>query len=793
MEKRFVLFLVLSLAILLGYTALMQWLTPPPALVAEKNAEKNPAGADDGPQLEQPEAPSPEKTPDQLAPATDATSSPMPVEASPTETPPQEPPDVATTVAPQRQWISFGSYAAGSGYNLLVTLNSQGAALERVELTARDAAGKLLYRQLDEKYGYLGHLALTPRQTGGSYVVNVVGAGTPAALATPGDTSFGVGLQQGDVLVRVDDVPVLYAAQLDERLSTKKPGETIALTVERDIAGATKSTTYLATLDVRPLELIRPEPLHPNETSPHPLSCLLTLNQKVAQDNVAITSTSSGIWRTQVAEDGQSVEFHFPLDAVTLEKLGGRGPLEIVKRYRLDKPGDLAAGAGYHLQLEVELQNQSAEPIQLAYRLDGPNGLPTEGWWYSTKIHPHMFYGAGARDVICGTDRQGFQLVGCPELYKLAKNKQPPRALFGADEPEVNRTVRFLSVDTQYFAAILSPRSENGPSTSTFARAEAFALGDVATQPKGYSRTTNVSFNLQSDTIQVPAGGSFQQQFQLFLGPKEPALLQSYGLSDAMYYGWDVFAFVAIRLGWLLHVFQSWTGNWGVAIIMLTVIVRGCMFPISRKAAKNAAMMQELAPELRKIAEKHKSDMEKRAKAQQELFRQHNYNPMGGCWLMFLQLPIFIGLYRCIAVDIKLRDAALVPGWEWSSNLAGPDQLLFWKNYLPTFLASETGLLGPYLNILPLLTVGLFLVHQKLFTPPATDEQTQMQLTMMKYMTVFMGVLFFKVAAGLCIYFIASSLWGIAERKLIPKPQPKVAGKSTPAEETKSRGRERRK
>ena len=137
---------------------------------------------------------------------------------------------------------------------------------------------------------------------------------------------------------------------------------------------------------------------------------------------------------------------------------------------------------------------------------------------------------------------------------------------------------------------------------------------------------------------------------------------------------------------------------------------------------------------------------------------------------MFLQLPIFIGLYRCLSVDIHLRQAPLIPGIPWCSNLAGPDMAWRWQGLLPDFLASETGWLGPYLNILPIITIVLFIAQQKMFTPPATDEQTQMQQKMMKYMMIFMGVLFFKVPAGLCVYFIASSLWGIGERKLLPKP-----------------------
>jgi YidC/Oxa1 family membrane protein insertase len=93
---------------------------------------------------------------------------------------------------------------------------------------------------------------------------------------------------------------------------------------------------------------------------------------------------------------------------------------------------------------------------------------------------------------------------------------------------------------------------------------------------------------------------------------------------------------------------------------------------------------------------------------------------------------------------------------------------------MPDFITSGQGLfgLGPYLNILPLITVALFLVTQKMAMPAPTNEQAAMQQKMMKYMTVFMGVLFYKVASGLCLYFIASSLWGIGERKLLPKAQP---------------------
>jgi YidC/Oxa1 family membrane protein insertase len=211
---------------------------------------------------------------------------------------------------------------------------------------------------------------------------------------------------------------------------------------------------------------------------------------------------------------------------------------------------------------------------------------------------------------------------------------------------------------------------------------------------------------------------------------------------------------------------------------MLTVVVRLCMFPLSRKQAISAQKMQELQPEMKRISEMYKNDMEKRSRAIQEMYKKHNYNPLAGCLPLFIQLPIFIGLYRALMVDIELRQAPLLgSSVQWANNLAAPDMLWRWEGMLP-FLITETGFLGPYLNILPLITVGLFIWQQKMFMPPPTDEQAAMQQKMMQYMMIFFGFLFFKVPSGLCLYFIASSLWGLGERKFLPKAQAKSQDES---------------
>jgi YidC/Oxa1 family membrane protein insertase len=150
---------------------------------------------------------------------------------------------------------------------------------------------------------------------------------------------------------------------------------------------------------------------------------------------------------------------------------------------------------------------------------------------------------------------------------------------------------------------------------------------------------------------------------------------------------------------------------------------------------------------------------------------------LGSCWMVFLQMPIFMGLYYALQESIFFR---LQP-FLWMPNLAAPDMLIYWGEKIPLISNPDhqgivlCGLfpnllyLGPFFNILPILAVALMIVQQKLTMPPPTDEQTAMQAKTMKYMMIFMGFMFYKVAAGLCMYFIASSLWGVAERKLIKK------------------------
>jgi YidC/Oxa1 family membrane protein insertase len=235
---------------------------------------------------------------------------------------------------------------------------------------------------------------------------------------------------------------------------------------------------------------------------------------------------------------------------------------------------------------------------------------------------------------------------------------------------------------------------------------------------------------------------------------------------------------------WYLH----WVvPNWGLCVILLTVLVRLAMFPVSRKQTLMGIKMQEMAPELKKLQEKYKDDRQALGVETMALYRKHGVNPFGSCWLILLQMPIFIGLYICLQESIFFRLSPFL----WIQSLSAPDMLVGWTDKIPWISSPESYgslfYLGPYFNLLPVIATALMIVQQKLMAPPATSPEQEAQMKMMKYMMIFMGLMFYKVAAGLCIYFIATSVWGFAERRLLPKKKPNVERPEETAERPVSR------
>ncbi len=793
MEKRFVSFLLASLVVLFGFSYLQQAILGPEieaqrvALEAERQAAKEAEAAADG------DAPAAGNAPAEAATAEPKADQPAAAPATADKPAPPAAAEVQPPAVGPEQLVMLGSLDPESPYQMLVTFSNVGAAVQRVELNAPE------YTDLLDESGYLGNLSLIEEE--GKCFIRTVAEGSPAFDAglrgrewNQGDVDNPVAFL-GDRLKSVNDQAIDTPADLRRVLRDSKPGEEVNVTVDR--AGELIRTKIA--LSKRPLQLLQPEPMQASDDKPaHPASFLLTLNRIGAEKTrfdadelPGIPSLHNEAWAVKqlaaAGNQGPGVEFSRTLSADELAAIGADTTLELVKRYRLalvDREKTKTGAEGYNLTLALEIRNAGDKPIEVGFQLDGPTGLTLEGWWYSYKVHPTKMSVAGARDVVWRERNNKHKLFVCGAVNTHQKKNpdSPELPLIDSTDPV---ELAYLGTDAQYFSAVMisdawdpdAKRGEPGTPGRLYDSAFARAVGPIDTKKR--RKATDVSTRLKSRPKSIAAGESIEDSFTIFLGPKEPTVLAEYGLDECIVYGW--FWWVAKPMRAILHGFYWMTGKWsyGLAIILLTVLVRALLFPFGRQMARNAQKMQELAPEMKKIADKYK-DVEKRSKAQQELFKKHNYNPLSGCAVLFIQTPVFLGLYRCIGTDISLRQAPLIPGLDWCTNLAGPDRFWNWQDTIPAALSATTGWLGPYLNLLPLVAVGLILAQQKLFTPPAQDEQQQMQQSVMKFMMIFMCLIFFKFASGLCLYIIVSTLWGLGERLMLPKPNQQNAQAAEP-------------
>ncbi len=515
---------------------------------------------------------------------------------------------------------------------------------------------------------------------------------------------------------------------------------------------------------VSQIQLIDPR-YHDLDQPQQPLSVLhvepKSAFKSLQTDIPAIDEQLKKLGKTLKDVDWELVKDEQKEDTVTWRYVTPDGATEVRKKYSLQKAAaDNTADEykAYSLGFEITLTNLSEQPQKLQYVLSGPVGMPLENRFYTQKT----------RDVAVGflspTGVLTPKLLTPDVLYQNEINNRVE---------EWKTPLKYAGIDVQYFAALLLPQVDQ-IETPYFSSTKAVFADDVPANIKTDTKFRTATLQFTSTELDLAGkdakGGetSVTHKFALFAGPKRPDLLRPIGAERILDYGISGRLGVPQLLLWLLSVFHKglsfvpWPYGW--SIILLTILVRSCMFPLSRKQALAAAKMQELQPELTALKEKYKNAPEKFAKAQLDLFSKNKCHPLGGCLPALIQLPIFFGLYQAFNISVEMRGAHFL----WVDNLAAPDSLVMFGFMMP--------FLGPAFNLLPILTVCLFLVQQKMLMPPPTTPEMEMQHKVFFYMTIFMGYMFYSVPAGMCVYFIASSLWGLAERKLLPKRPTPPAG-----------------
>jgi YidC/Oxa1 family membrane protein insertase len=322
------------------------------------------------------------------------------------------------------------------------------------------------------------------------------------------------------------------------------------------------------------------------------------------------------------------------------------------------------------------------------------------------------------------------------QVVVLQKNKLQahPFAKFeGATPIEVKSDIDWMGFSGRYFLAAVVPEAEETNDFRVWMRRE--------------------QDHVESVLIIPPT--KFQTHAEIYAGPKDINRLEAvgHGLRKAVDLGW--FTFIALPMLQALRFLHHFTGNFGVAIIILTVVIKVLFFPLTKKSFESMRAMQKLQPEMQKIRERLKDKPDEMNREVMELYKRHKVNPLGGCLPMVLQIPVFVGLYNALLNAVELRHAPFIG---WITDLSAPDRL--GSIQLPFV---------PHPGI-PVLTVvmGVSMLVQQWMTPSAADPAQQRAMMIMPVVFTFM---FINFPAGLTLYWLVNNLLTIGQQYAMTRPR----------------------
>ncbi|MDP8299080.1 MAG: membrane protein insertase YidC [Candidatus Tantalella remota] len=382
------------------------------------------------------------------------------------------------------------------------------------------------------------------------------------------------------------------------------------------------------------------------------------------------------------------------------------GSIEVTKTYTVDP-------ALNQIGMELSIKNLSGKNTAFAYQMVGPSNLTEAG-----KV-------AGRNFLMAYTMIDG-------ELWK-AKPSKNIQAKTGK--------ISWTALKNRYFAVILKPITP--PDTAT-----------VLTANKNEMETV-----LTSAQVTLSPGETLSEKYIMYAGALDSKKIAALGADMQGIIDYGFFGVVSKALLAVLRFFNVGVKNWGVSIILLTILINIILFPLTLKSFSSMHQMKAIQPHIQKLKDIHKDNPQKLNKEMMELYKQYNVNPIGGCLPMLLQMPIFIALYQGLMRSVELKGSSFL----WIKDLSKPDAVP-----LPFTLP----FLGNHLNILPLLMVGMMVVQQKISSGAGgamTDEQASQQKMMMLMMPLFFGFLFYKMPSGLVLYWLTNTILMTVEQTAISR------------------------
>jgi len=317
---------------------------------------------------------------------------------------------------------------------------------------------------------------------------------------------------------------------------------------------------------------------------------------------------------------------------------------------------------------------------------------------------------------------------------KLVKNTKVKNG-----ESIIRGIISWTGVKERYFCIVLKPRQD-----SEAVLLKQFGKSDLAS-------------GVRTKRIPIYSRSSIEDDYMLYIGPNDMSVLNQphLGLGQIINYGF--FGGISKILLAILRTFHKVVRNWGVAIIMLTMLINLILFPLTKKSLLSMQKIQEIQPHIEKLKTVHKGNPQKLNKELAEVYKQYNVNPFGGCLPMLIQMPIFIALYQGLMRSIELKGAHFL----WIKDLSRPDYV-----HIPFTLP----VLGNEIHVLPLLMVGAMFLQQRLSTKSSTGaskEQQQQQKIMLIAFPLFFGFLFYNFPSGLVLYWLTNTVLMVIEHSAI--------------------------
>ena len=294
--------------------------------------------------------------------------------------------------------------------------------------------------------------------------------------------------------------------------------------------------------------------------------------------------------------------------------------------------------------------------------------------------------------------------------------------------------MKWLGVEDQYFISAAVPMT---PVRNGFFRAGAY-LSDPQPNVQG-ERLLSPYFGVALPPTNLQPNLLVESDFRMYYGPKADDELLKFGHNLVESHDMMLETLAAPLLD-LLRMIYGYVGNYGVAIIILTTIVRLVLFPLTFKGMKSMKRMQQLTPRMKKLQEKYKNNKEKLNKEMMALYRKNRVNPLGGCLPMLLQLPVFFALYSALSSAVELRHAPFI---FWISDLSQPDGL----------------------GITPILMGASMYIQQKMTPQTAMMDSTQAKV--MQMLPFIFTIFTFTFPSGLTLYWVTSNILSIAQQQII--------------------------